>query len=51
MKRREFLKKSALAALGTAVAGTGIVQAFNLVNDNESKTEKMKIVVLQRQKK
>ena len=46
MERREFLKKSALAALGTAVAGTGIVQAFNLVNDNESKTEKMKIVVL-----
>ena len=46
MEQREFLKKSALAALGTAVAGTGIVQAFNLVNDNESKTEKMKIVVL-----
>ena len=45
MERREFLKKSALAALGTAVAGTGIVQAFNLVNDNESKTDKMKIVV------
>ena len=46
MERREFLKKSALAALGTAVAGTGIVQAFNHINDNESKTEKMKIVVL-----
>ena len=46
MEQREFLKKSALATLGTAVAGTGIVQAFNLVNDNESKTEKMKIVVL-----
>ena len=28
MERREFLKKSALAALGTAVAGTGLVQAF-----------------------
>ena len=46
MERREFLKKSALAALGTAVAGTGIVQAFNHINDNESKTDKMKIVVL-----
>ena len=46
MKRREFLKKSALAALGTAVAGTGLVQAFNHINDNESKTDKMKIVVL-----
>ena len=40
MERREFLKKSALAALGTAVAGTWIVQAFNHINDNESKTEK-----------
>ena len=29
MERREFLKKSALAALGTAVADTGIVQALN----------------------
>ena len=28
MERREFLKKSALAALGTAVAGTGLVQAW-----------------------
>ena len=46
MERREFLKKSALAALGTAVAGTGLVQAFNHINDNESKTDKMKIVVL-----
>ena len=46
MERREFLKKSALAALGTAVAGTGLVQAFNLVNDNESNTDQMKIVVL-----
>ena len=46
MERREFLKKSALAALGTAVAGTGIVQAFNHINDNESKTNKMKIIVL-----
>ena len=40
------MKKSALAALGTAVAGTGIVQAFNHINDNESKPDKMKIVVL-----
>ena len=46
MERRDFLKKSALAALGTAVVGTGIVQAFNHINDNESKTDKMKIVVL-----
>ena len=46
MERREFLKKSALATLGTAVAGTGIVQAFNHINDNASKTDKMKIVVL-----
>ena len=46
MERRDFLKKSALAALGTAVAGTGLVQAFNHINDNESKTDKMKIVVL-----
>ena len=46
MEQREFLKKSALAALGTAVAGTGIVQAFNHINDNESKIDKMKIVVL-----
>ena len=42
MERREFLKKSALAALGTAVAGTGLVQAFNLVNDNESKEQFIK---------
>ena len=46
MERREFLKKSALTALGTAVAGTGIVQAFNHINDNESNTNKMKIVAL-----
>lgn len=41
MERREFLKKSALAALGKAVAGTGSVQAFNHINDNESKTGKL----------
>lgn len=46
MERREFLKKSALAALGTAVAGTGIMQAFTHINDNKLKTSKMKIVVL-----
>lgn len=46
MKRRDFLKKSVLTALGTAVAGTGLVQAFDHVNNNESKTKKMKIVVL-----
>ena len=44
MERREFLKKSALAALGTAIAGTGLVQAFNHTDDNNS--DKMKIVVL-----
>ena len=37
MERREFLKKSAMAALGTAVAGTGIVQAFNHMNNNPRK--------------
>lgn len=46
MERREFLKKSTLAALSTAVAGTGLVHAFNHINDNESKTDNMKIVVL-----
>ena len=46
MERRDFLKKSVLAALGTAVAGTGIVEAFNHISDNKSKTNKMKIVVL-----
>lgn len=46
MERRDFLKKSVLAALGTAVAGTGIVEAFNHISDNKSKANKMKIVVL-----
>lgn len=46
MERRDFLKKSALVVLGTAAAGTGLVQASNHINDNESKTNKMKIVVL-----
>ena len=46
MERRDFLKKSALAALGTALSGTGLVQAFDYINENESKTDKMKIVVL-----
>lgn len=46
MERREFLKKSTMAALSTAVAGTGLVHAFNHINDNESKTDNMKIVVL-----
>ena len=41
MERREFLKKSTMAALSTAVAGTGLVQAFNHINDNESKTDNM----------
>ena len=46
MERREFLKKSTLATLSTAVAGTGLVHAFNHINDNESKIDNMKIVVL-----
>ena len=46
MERRDFLKKSALAALGTAVAGMGIMQALNHINDYKSKTNKMKITVL-----
>ena len=46
MERREFLKKSAFAVLSAAVAGTGIVHVFNHINDNESKANKMKIVVL-----
>lgn len=46
MERRDFLRKSALATLGTALAGTGLVQAFNHINNNESKSKKMKIVVL-----
>ncbi len=46
MERREFLKKSALSTLGTAVTGTGIVQAFDNMESNESKARKMKIVVL-----
>lgn len=46
MERREFLKKSTLVALSTAVAGTGLVHAFNHINDNESKIDNMKIVVL-----
>lgn len=35
-----------MAALCTAAAGTGIVQAFNHIDNNRSKTNKMKIVVL-----
>lgn len=46
MERREFLKKSALATLGAAAAGTGIVQAFNHLGNNIQKSDKMKIVVL-----
>ena len=46
MERRDFLKKSALAAIGTAVAGTGIVQAINNLENNLLKTNMMKIVVL-----
>jgi multimeric flavodoxin WrbA len=44
MKRRDFLRKSVLATLGTAIAGTGIVQALNHISNNKS--NKMKIVVL-----
>lgn len=46
MERREFLRKSVLTALGTAVAGTGLVQAFTHIGNNESKTGKMRITVL-----
>lgn len=46
MERRDFLKKSVLATLGTALAGTGLVQVFGHANRNELKTGKMKIVVL-----
>ena len=46
MERRDFLRKSVLATLGTAIAGTGLVQAFNHISDNESKSKKMKIAVL-----
>ena len=46
MERRDFLKKSVLTTLGTALADTGLVQAFNHLNGNESKTDKKKIVVL-----
>lgn len=46
MERREFLKKSVLATLGTVVAGAGLVRAFPHLNGMESKTDKMKIVVL-----
>ena len=35
-----------MAALSTAVAGSGLVHDFNNINDNESKTDNMKIVVL-----
>lgn len=46
MERRDFLKKSVLATLGTTVAGSGLVQAFDHFNDNKSTENKMKIVVL-----
>ena len=46
MERRDFLRKSVLTALGTVVAGMGLVQAFDHINNNESKSRKMKIVVL-----
>ena len=46
MERRDFLKKSVLATIGTAMASTGIVKAINHLNSTESKTNKMKIVVL-----
>ena len=46
MERRDFLRKSVLTALGTAVAGSGLAQAFDHITNNESKTGKMKITVL-----
>ena len=35
-----------LATIGTAIAGTGLVKAFDNLDDNDSKTKKMKITVL-----
>ena len=47
MERRDFLRKSVLATLGTAIAGTGLVQAFSHLNNIEpNNINKMKIVVL-----
>lgn len=46
MERRDFLKKSALATLGTGIAGAGLVQAFNYMDSNDSTENKMDIVVL-----
>lgn len=46
MKRRDFLKKSVLATLGTAAAGSGLVQAFEHLSGNDSNVNKMKIVIL-----
>ncbi len=45
MERRDFLKKSILATLGTAV-GTGMVWAFEHLSENDFNVNKMKIVVL-----
>ena len=46
MERRDFLRKSALAALGTAVGGTGLVQAFKHIDNGNNNTNRMKITVL-----
>jgi len=46
VERREFLKKSALAALCTVVAGAGLAHAFDHISNNKLNTAKMKIVVL-----
>lgn len=46
MERRDFLRKSALAALGTAVGGTGLVQAFKHIDNGNKNTNRMKITVL-----
>ena len=45
MERREFLRKSVWTALGSAIAGTGLMQAFNHISNDKSKTNNMKIVV------
>lgn len=46
MQRREFIKKSALATLSAALAGTGLVQAYSRFGGDKHKTDKMKITVL-----
>ena len=41
-----FFEEVGTGALGTAMTGTGLAQAFNHIGNDESKTGKMKITVL-----